>query len=353
VEKEVQVVVTATPEAAEEEAPAPPPPFEPPTEVIASGLNQPRQLMYTDDGTLYIVETGRAFANPNVEVDPETVIGADFSGKITAVAPDGVQSAVLFALPSIQTQAGNTGLHGVQGLYVTDGSYWITIGEGPPRALGVFSFFRQVLEIDRETRRIVRMIDTEAAAIAANQPEPDAISSDPADLALADDGTLFIADAGCNCLWTWTEADSLQAFHLWDIDDNPVPTGVDFGPDGDVYVSFLSPFPFQAQAARIERYSRDGALKQTYSGLSFVTDVLVTDDGTIYAVEFATGFGDTGFTPDSGRVVTVSESGITPVLEGLRLPYGLAQAPDGSMVVSINAAFDTGGNGMVIKVPGQ
>ena len=89
---------------------------------------------------------------------------------------------------------------------------------------------------------------------------------------------------------------------------------------------------------------------QTYDGLTMATDVLVTEDGTIYAVEFAAGLGDSGFIPDSGRVVTVSEDGVTPVMEGLRLPYGLAQSPDGSLVVSVITAFDPSGSGMVIAV---
>jgi hypothetical protein len=91
-------------------------------------------------------------------------------------------------------------------------------------------------------------------------------------------------------------------------------------------------------------------LVQTYGGLTMVTDVLVADDGTIYAVEFAAGLGETGFVPDSGRVVIVSAEGVTPVMDGLRLPYGLAQDSDGSLVVSVVSAFDPTWNGMVIIV---
>jgi hypothetical protein len=62
---------------------------------------------------------------------------------------------------------------------------------------------------------------------------------------------------------------------------------------------------------------------------------------------------DTGYIPDSGRVLIVAEDGLTPVMEGLRNPYGLAQAPDGSLVVSVVSAFNTAGGGMVIAVEGQ
>ena len=335
----------------EEEAPQGPPPFEPPTAVIASGLRSPRQLFYADDGTLYVAEAGIAGDGP-VQADPETTITTGLTSQITAVAPDGSQTVVLPALPSTNRGNDDTGYRGAQALYVTDDSYWIGVGEGPESLFGL-SFFYAVYEVDRETWRVKNVIDTAAAAVEAGQPSPDATNSDPADIALGEDGTVYIADAGCNCLWSWTAAAGLSAFHLWDIDDNPVPTGVAIGPEGDIYVSFLSGFPFPVEGSRIERYTADGQLVETYGGLTMATDVLVADDGTIYAVELAAGLGDRGFVPDSGRVVMVSADGVTPLLEGLRLPYGLAQAPDGRLVVSVVSAFDPSGGGMVIAVEGS
>ena len=331
-----------------EAAPEGPPPFVPPTEVIAEGLRSPRQLFYASDGTLFIAEAGTA-GDGAVVADPETTISTGLTGQITAVSPDGEQSVVLPALPSTNRGNDDTGYRGSQAIYVTDDSYWIGVGEGPESLFGLTLFYN-VYEVDRETWRIKTRIDTAQAATEAGQPDADAVNSDPTDITVGDDGTVYIADSGCNCLWSWTEEAGLAAFHLWDIEDNPVPTGVSVGPDGSVYVSFLSGFPFEVEGTRIEQYSADGELLQTFEGLTMATDVLVTDDGTIYAVELAAGLGDTGFIPDSGRVVIVSEEGVTPVMEGLRLPYALAQAPDGSLVVSVGAAFDPSGSGMVIAV---
>ena len=343
----------ATPEPAEEaeeaeETPEGPPPFVPPTEVIAEGLRSPRQMFYAADGTLFIAEAGLA-GDSEVVINPESTFNTGLTGQITAVSPDGQQSVVLPALPSTNSRAGDAGFRGSQAIFVTDDSYWIGVGEGPAAMFGL-SLFYNVYEVDRETWRVKTTIDTAQAATEAGQPDADAVNSDPADITVGDDGTIYIADAGCNCLWSWTEDGGLAAFHLWDIEDNPVPTGVSVGPDGSVYVSFLSGFPFEAESTRIEQYSADGELLQTYEGLTLATDVLVTEDGTIYAVEMAAGFADSGFIPDSGRVVTVSADGITPVMEGLRLPYGLAQALDGSLVVSVVSAFDPSGSGMVIAV---
>ena len=356
VTQEVEVMVTPAPSSedetsTEEEAPPPTPePFVPATDIIASGLLSPRQLFYTEDGTLFITEAGIA-GEGEVIVDPETVVGAGLTSRISAVAPDGTQSVVVPALPSVQMSPGNTGFRGAQAIVVTDDAYWIGVGEGPTSLQGL-SLFRTVMELDRETWRIGNLIDTAAAAQEAGQPDPAAINSDPTDLILAEDGTLLIADAGCNCLWSWTAEDGLALFTSWDIDDNPVPTGVDIGPEGDIYVSFLTGFPFPEGGSRIERWSPEGELLQTYEGLTLLTDVLIAEDGTIYAVELAAGLGERGFIPDSGRVVIVGEDGIVPVMEGLRTPYGLAQSPDGDLVVSVVSAFDVSGSGMVIAVEG-
>jgi hypothetical protein len=358
VTQEVEVMVTVEPEAENQEEEASenpeqptPEPFMPSTDIIATGLFNPRQMFYAEDGTLYIAEAGKA-GDGEVMVDPENVVGAGLTSRITSVSPDGTQSVVVPALPSVQMSPGNTGFRGAQAIYVTENSYWIGIGEGPTALQGL-SFFRSVMELDRETWRIGNVIDTATAARLAGQPDPAAVNSDPTDLALAEDGTLFIADAGCNCLWTWTPEGGLDLFTSWAIDDNPVPTGVDFGPDGDIYVSFLTGFPFPVGGSRIERWSPDGSLTQTYTGLTLVTDVLVDDDGNIFAVELAAGLGERGFIPDSGRVVRVSDEGVTPLMEGLRAPYGLAQAPDGGLVVSVVSAFDASGSGMVIAVEGS
>jgi sugar lactone lactonase YvrE len=139
-------------------------------------------------------------------------------------------------------------------------------------------------------------------------------------------------------------------FASWSVDDNPVPTTVAVGPDGSVYVGFLTGFPFPSEASRIEVYSPEGELAQTFEGLTMVTDLLLGDDGTLYAVQMADSFGDQGFNPESGSVVAVSEDGIVPVVEGLNFPYGLALTPDGGLVVSLNAAFGEPGTGMVIPL---
>jgi hypothetical protein len=311
-------------------------------EAIASGLVGPRHITYADDGTLYIVEAG---SGGDVEAEgafgPVTV---GQTGRLSSVSPEGEQTVLVENLVSM-----DGGSRGAMASLVTDDAIWLALGEGPVELPFEDALVMSVVELDRETLETRQVIDVFAAEEAEN-PDGDIALSNPSDLALAEDGTLYIADASANTVWTWTEADGLQVFASWSMDDNPVPTTVALGPDGNVYVGFLTGFPFPTGESRVEVYSPEGELVETFEGLTMVTDLLVADDGTVYAVQMADSFGDQGFTPESGSVVTVSADGVEPVAEGLNFPYGLAMSPDGGLVVSVNAAFGEPDSGMVIPL---
>jgi hypothetical protein len=309
--------------------------------IIAENLNEPRQLFYDSDGTLYITEAGNGG-----DVDATGVFGnplkIGLSASISVVSPEGEQSVLIDNLPSIEAGGPYYGAHGV---YVDDTTIWVVIGEAPEA--GSYDPeqypFNMLIGYDKETLEITQKIDLFEMASPLNPSVPN--RGNPVDIAVADDGTVYIPMAGCNCVESWTEADGVQIAASWmDPDDNPVPTSVAIGPDGDLYVGFLMGFPWSANGARIERWS-NGELVETYGGLNTVSDVLVTDDGTIYAVEH----GLTGEGYVAGRVVMVSSDGITPIMEGLTEPYGLAMDADGNLVVSIGSA-GAAGTGQVIVV---
>jgi hypothetical protein len=148
---------------------------------------------------------------------------------------------------------------------------------------------------------------------------------------------------------SWTAEAGVQLAQAWPFDgDNPVPTSVEVDENGDIYVGFLTGFPWPQGGARIEHWS-GGELVETFSGLTMVTGLLMAQDGSLYAVEFTSNFDPaSGYAP--GRVVKVDADGITPVLEGLTNPFGIAQAPDGTIVVSINSTGNEAA-GQVIAVP--
>ena len=132
-----------------------------------------------------------------------------------------------------------------------------------------------------------------------------------------------------------------------------MPTAVDVGPNGHIYVSFLSAFPYDPGTARIEEWSADGTLVTSYDDLTAVTDVAVGDDGTIYAVQMADGYGDLGFNPNTGSVIKVTADGKTPVAEGLNYPYRMAIAANGGIAVTVNSTFSAPDSGAVIAISGE
>ena len=67
-----------------------------------------------------------------------------------------------------------------------------------------------------------------------------------------------------------------------------VPTAVAIGPDGAMYVSQLTGFPFPAGGSTIWRIAGDSAPTAFATGLTNVTDLAFAADGSLYAVQLAT-----------------------------------------------------------------
>ncbi len=312
------------------------------TNVIADGLNNPRGLYFDDNGVLWITEAGTSG-----DFTGQTDLGpVKFGGtaQVLKVMPGSAGATpVLGGLPSSQEF---DDVVGVSSIYADANGIWLVTGLGPLAD----PFNMSLIQLNPQTLRPQQFVDLYSYE-ADNNPDQDVIMSNPSDVAVGDDGTMYIVDTSGNDLLTWTPSGGLQLFHVWL--DLYVPTSVDIGQDGSIYVGFLSPFPYTTGSARIEKWSPDGTLLDTYTGLTAVTDVLVDPSGTLYAVQLASSYGDLGFVGNSGSVVTVSDSGITPVAEGLNYPYRLAMSADGALAVTVNSAFSAPGSGEVIALSGE
>ena len=303
--------------------------------VIADGLTNPRNMSYDSEGNLYVALAGDA---GTLIADSGDEYGA--TGQVVQIGEDGSVDVLVRGLISIPAGSPR-GVHDVQ---VTDESIWIVLGDTSDLSI---PFTHALVELDRETRRVKTWVDLLGLELAEDPDGNPNGESNGVDFDIADDGSILIANASCNCLMQWTRDAGLSIVAAWPHEtDNPVPTSVEVGPDGDIYVGFLTGFPFPEGGARIERWS-NGELAETFDGLTAVSGLLVTDDGTIYASEY--GVFNQGWGP--GRVVTVSADGITPVLENVTQPFGLVQAPDGSILVALGAAAGEG-QGSIVVLPG-
>jgi hypothetical protein len=85
---------------------------------------------------------------------------------------------------------------------------------------------------------------------------------------------------------------------------NPVPTDVEIGPDGYLYVSTLPGFPELPGYARVFKVDAgSGAFTTAAKGLTGATDLAVADDGTIYVSELF-GYQVSAIAPNGGPVTS-------------------------------------------------
>ncbi len=329
----VLVVAVVVPVTAQETPP------ELPGEAVLADIFAPRGVEVDAEGNVYVAIAGNG---GELTIDMQTPDGVaqvnvGMTGKVVRIAPDGTVTDVIPALPSVAMPSETVGVYRA---IPQNGSLWLVVSVMP----GMF-YGNTVVEMDLETLTVRRVINLSAFE-ADNNPDGNEIDSNVTDIDWLPDGTMLITDAGANTLYSWTEEAGLAVIQTWS--ENSVPDSLDVAEDGSVYIGFLGA-GLAPGAAKIEQW-RDGELVGTWSGLNAVSDILVTADGVL-AVELLR-FGEQG--PGPGGVVLVAPDGtVTPVVEGLMAPFGIAQDADGALYVSYGTiAFAPGMSGGVIRVAG-
>lgn len=311
------------------------------TDVVASGLNSPRQVSFGPDGALYVAEAGKGGNGPCVD-SPEGNVCFGFSGSVTKVM-NGRQSRVLRGLPSLAGEGGVSGAGPSDIVVGSGGTYALTMNLGNNPAVrddlpAAGHKFGTVL-MGRFGGGPVTIADL-ASFEAAKDFDGQGPDNNPTSL-LKDGSSYVVADAGANTLMRVRARGKMAKMALFenrlvpappflppgDIPMQPVPTAVAKGPDGAFYVSELTGFPFPAGQARIYRVKPGQAPTVWASGLTNVTDIAWVGN-SLLAVQIAGSGGLLSVPPGelpTGNVVVVDRWG--PPLElvgGLTAPYGLA-----------------------------
>jgi hypothetical protein len=190
---------------------------------------------------------------------------------------------------------------------------------------------------------------------AANNPDGTDINPNPYGLVVDAEGYAYVNDAGANVTYRVAPDGSLGIFALWPPFPNTlpfgppvvhaVPTGITWGPDGALYIGFLTGGPFGEGASAVYRLSDvngdgdamdDGEMEVYADGLTTVTAIAFDDEGNLLATEFR-GFLTSENPEDfaSGRVVEWHDGEWHVLADGLFSPTGLAVGWDGTIYVAL------------------
>ncbi len=276
-------------------------------DVVATGLDNPRQLSFGPKGDLYVAEAGRGGDGPCVTGPEGGAVCFGKSGAITRVTAKGTQSRVLKGLPSIAAEGtGEQAIGPADVLATSSKKLTFTVGLGADPAVRTAYPALSQMGTLREARIGAKRTSL-VADIAKHEARTNPIADpDSNPVGFIKKGSRYVvADAGGNTLVEaskWGRTTTLAVFQDQlavappflmlppgtMIPSQAVPTSVAKGPDGAMYVSQLTGFPFEKGLANIYRVDKRGRVTVYASGLTNVTDLAFGKRGVLYAVQLTT-----------------------------------------------------------------
>jgi hypothetical protein len=326
-----------------------------PVTVVASGLNSPRSLAWGPDGHLLVAETGAPpLTPPSVcNFDSEEIkfdmVCFGFTGSISDVSSGTPVRIVTGLVSSLNSQ----NMVGPNDLKYVDGRLYVLLA-GSPQA--VPSWVPEGLR-DTVKEQAGALVDVTGGSISVIakpgkvddlwvQKHPGFSSfslggANPHAMIPKPGGGFYLVDAASNTL---DSVDNGRVQVLTIIPPSPngtdsVPTCLDMGPDGALYIGELTGFGNSGTAASVYRYEpSSGSLTVWQSGFSAITGCGFGANGDFYVTQFSTN----GFPsyPD-GVVIQISPDGTRTALGGgtLFAPSGFLAGPDGSIYVANNTIW--------------
>ena len=338
--------------------------------VLATGLHNPRHLDLDRNGDLYVAEAGKGGGTASCFDSAEGPACVGATGAVARIPGadgehPGPAETVVDGLASFATavdnpdtpenDVGNNAI-GPHGIDVKHGVVYVTNG-GPtePQRDGktvlrdalaaedpVADGFGRLLAIrDGAVHRVADIWGFERDNNADKVLGNPAIDSNAVDV-LRLHGRSFVADAGGNTLLEVQDDGSIAVRHIFpnvltpappngaEIPMQAVPTGVVKGPDGYLYVSQLTGFPFPVGGAKVFVIdAHSGEIVRTIYGFTNAMDLAFGPDGTLYVLEIDA---NSLLDPSSseGAIFTVAPGATTG--ERIALPKDTLTAPGGIAV---------------------
>ncbi|CAL9654179.1 ScyD/ScyE family protein [Streptomyces sp. enrichment culture] len=317
-----------------------------PVTVVARGLNSPRSLAFTKDGRLLVTEMG-----PTPTACRGTGFATQCYGTTASVADVSSGKPVRIAenLPNAFNQEETIGPNGIAvgrngHIYTLQAGSEEQVPEVLPDDLEktLKEQYGTVMDITDGQRKVVARPGT--VNWKWTEEHPDLSNTYPATnpyaLTTKPGGGFYMVDAGANTLSSIDRKGRTKVLS-W-IPRTPagtdaVPTCLDVGPDGAVYIGQITGHGNSATAANIYRYSpKTGKLKVWQKGFSAIGGCGFGANGDFYVVQFDT----TGFLPTGdpiGNVIQINheDNSRTVLADGkLFAPTGFAAGADGSIYVA-------------------
>ncbi len=338
---------------------------------VVSGLDNPRDLAFGPDGRLYVAEAGHG-GTECIAGGEEGTTCVGFTSGISRI--DLGHSSAHRVVSGIVSFAGEDGsaATGVDGISWLGGKlYGIITGSSdavpptgltPQTAAGAKAQAGRLIKVSRWGKWKV-VADVGHVNYQWTNDHQDLVPGQFPDAnpygVLAVPGALWVVDAGANTINRVSRHGhvSVNQFIPNPPASDSVPTCIDRGPDGALYIGELTGGGNAPGAARVWRYAPwdSHPLTQWASGLTAVTGCGFGHDGRFYATEFST-LGLENAAPGTGAVVRVPPHSTAPVTvaSGLNFPGGFAAGRRCSLYVSnwSIAPTDSGGGptGEVVRI---
>ncbi|MBW4628467.1 MAG: ScyD/ScyE family protein [Brasilonema octagenarum HA4186-MV1] len=379
--------------------------------VVADGLNNPRNLDFAPDGSIYLTESGRGgdgnggvncIPSPSAQYIP---LCSGNTGSVVKIAKDGTKTTVLSNLPSIAlVPSGEQAAGPADFKFDSKGNAYLLYGlAGDPNSRDTklqSPLLGQLYKVDLNTGSLTSLADF-AAYEAKYNPDGTDLINNPYAFAIKGD-TAYVVDGGGNSIYsvgldgsgiknvaaipqkvislstdqfpTLPEGTTdptggaplppgySRASNGLPVSNQSVPTGIAVAPDGSLTLSEYTYFPYPENEARILKVDPDTLQTQVLAdGFTQLTGVTYDSEGNLYALQHINqsewkGIQQGGvITGDiSGSVIKIAKDGTRQTIwsgDGLEAASGLVFGPDGDLYISNRARLVAGERGgQLIKI---